>query len=136
MGIDPQFAFLHTAVRQAPGPLYLAVADAIGQAIGRRELSAGDRLPPQRQLAIALQVDLTTITRAYAEARRRGLLDAQVGRGTFVRDAGEPTAAPEPNAPALLDMSMNCPRCRLRACCGRCCKQGSPNCSATRIRAA
>ena len=32
------------------------------------------------------RLDLTTVTRAYGEARRRGLLDAQVGRGTFVSE--------------------------------------------------
>ena len=31
-------------------------------------LKPGDRLPPQRQLAAQLHVDLTTITRAYDEA--------------------------------------------------------------------
>jgi DNA-binding transcriptional MocR family regulator len=70
------------------GPLYLAIADTIGRAIDAREVLAGDRLPPQRQLATLLDVDLTTVTRGYAEARRRGLVDATVGRGTFIRDTG------------------------------------------------
>ncbi|MGA3400444.1 MAG: PLP-dependent aminotransferase family protein [Acetobacteraceae bacterium] len=95
-------------MRRATGPLYLGIADAIGQAITRHELLAGDRLPPQRQVAEALGIDLTTVTRAYAEAHRRGLLDARVGRGTFVRadpataDSGDPRHA-------LVDMSMNLP---------------------------
>lgn len=108
--------FLHDTVRDAVGPLYLAIADAICRAIDRRELRPGEQLPPQRQLAASLTVDLTTITRAYDEIRRRGRLEARVGRGSFVRDSGEArvlaeTAAPPFDAglPLLLDMNMNLP---------------------------
>ena len=84
----------------------MAIADVIGRAIDSHELRPGDRLPPQRQLAHALEVDLTTITRAYAEARRRGLIEATVGRGTFIRGAAVPAGhAP----PVSVDMSMNPP---------------------------
>jgi DNA-binding transcriptional regulator YhcF (GntR family) len=31
-------------------------------------------------------VDLTTVTRAFNEARRRGLVEAQAGRGTFISE--------------------------------------------------
>jgi DNA-binding transcriptional MocR family regulator len=96
-----------SAVRAGRGPIYLAIANALAGAVGRGEVQPGERLPPHRALAAALGVDLTTVTRAYAEARRRGLLDAAVGRGTFVRtdvalpDAGAP--------PTIVDMSMNLP---------------------------
>jgi DNA-binding transcriptional MocR family regulator len=65
-------------------------------------------LPPQRQLAADLGVDLTTVTRGYAEAQRRGLVEAAVGRGTFVRSEGW---APHPadGVLPLVDMSMNPP---------------------------
>jgi DNA-binding transcriptional MocR family regulator len=72
-------------------------------------LGPGARLPPQRSLAKDLGVDLTTVTRAFNEARRRGLIDATTGRGSFVR-----AAAPELNAvsdavPPAIDLSMNMP---------------------------
>jgi DNA-binding transcriptional MocR family regulator len=55
-------------------------------------------------LAAALGVDLTTVTRAYAEARKRGLLDSAVGSGTFIRRAsGDETPQ------TTVDMSMNIP---------------------------
>jgi DNA-binding transcriptional MocR family regulator len=86
------------------GPRYLAIANAIGAAMDRGALAPGDRLPPHRTLAAALGVDLTTVTRAYAEARKRGLLDAAVGSGTFIRRvAGEDTPQ------TSVDMSMNIP---------------------------
>lgn len=69
------------------GPRYRALADAIGAAIAGGELGAGDRLPPQRRLADALGVTVGTVTRAYAEAERRGLVAARVGSGTYVRGA-------------------------------------------------
>ena len=65
-------------------------------------LAPGDRLPPQRHLAAQLGVDLTTITRAYDEARRRNLLEGRGARGTYV-------AAPKVELTSVLDLSMNTP---------------------------
>ncbi|MDD3444067.1 MAG: PLP-dependent aminotransferase family protein [Zavarzinia sp.] len=67
------------------GPLYLAIADSLAAAIADGTLPPGTRLPTHRDLAIRLGVTIGTITRAYAEAARRGLTDGTVGRGTFVR---------------------------------------------------
>lgn len=66
-------------------PLYLAIANAIAEDITSGRLEEGTRLPPQRDLASQLSVALTTVTRAYTEAERRGLVTGEVGRGTFVR---------------------------------------------------
>ncbi|WP_044562315.1 PLP-dependent aminotransferase family protein, partial [Azospirillum sp. B4] len=89
------------------GPVYLAIADAMAADIGAGRLVPGDRLPTQRALAEALGVDLTTVTRAYAEARHRGLLSGVVGRGTFVSDRAAADMAPL--AQGDIDMSMNLP---------------------------
>lgn len=91
------------------GPIYLAVADAIGMAIARGELRAGERLPTHRALAEALGVDLTTVTRAYAEARRRNLLQATVGRGTFVRAGSPASPREEAETERVVDLGMNLP---------------------------
>ncbi|GLK75321.1 putative HTH-type transcriptional regulator [Methylopila jiangsuensis] len=84
------------------GPLYQQIVAALEAAAREGRLREGDRLPPQRTLAATLGVDLTTVTRAYAEARRRGLIDAVTGRGSFI------APRPEPAGPAL-DLSMNIP---------------------------
>jgi len=76
------------------------VADRLEQAIRAGELPAGTRLPAQRDLAEALEVSPRTVERAMAEAKRRGLIDARVGRGTFVRDVIGPLRA-VPVGPAL-----------------------------------
>lgn len=103
-------------------PLYLAIADAIADDLNAEKLAPGDRLPPQRQLAQRLGVDFTTVSRAYAEAGRRGLVEARVGQGTFVSAANLPPTAPIIRGPVLerptkpaperagpLDMTMNQP---------------------------
>ena len=99
-------------------PLYLEIADAIAADMRAGRLKPGERLPPQRRLAKRLSIDFTTVSRAYAEARMRGLVDSHVGLGTFVEAAeatgGRPDAVrgeaedltmnmpPEPSDPALL----------------------------------
>jgi DNA-binding transcriptional regulator YhcF (GntR family) len=66
------------------GPLYLQLADAIEEAIALGTLPAGQKLPPQRNLAYDLKVTIGTIGRAYALAHERGLVTGEVGRGTYV----------------------------------------------------
>ena len=90
------------------GPIYLAIANAISRAVGAGELRVGERLPTHRALADALGVDLTTVTRAYAEARKRGLLQAIVGRGTFVRAATNPSPSNRLHE-GPVDLGMNLP---------------------------
>lgn len=75
-------------IAQRSGPRYQAIADAISDAISDGALRAGDRLPPQRDLAWRLGVTVGTVSRAYALAEQKGLLSGEVGRGTFVRDPG------------------------------------------------
>lgn len=84
------------------GPRFLQIADALQAAVADGSLQPGDRLPPQRLLAAQLDVDLTTITRAYDEARRRHLLEGRGARGTYV-------AAPKVAWTSVLDLSMNTP---------------------------
>lgn len=66
------------------GPKYLAIAEALEAAIEAGVLLAKDRLPPQRDLARTLGIDLTTVTRAYDIVRKRGLIDARGRAGSFV----------------------------------------------------
>ncbi|MEM5277626.1 PLP-dependent aminotransferase family protein [Cupriavidus taiwanensis] len=84
------------------GTRYLQIVDFIERAIGEGRFVAGDRVPPQRNLAKSLGVDLTTVTRAYNEARRRQLIEARGALGTFI-------AAPRAELARVVDMSMNVP---------------------------
>jgi DNA-binding transcriptional MocR family regulator len=87
------------------GPLYLAIADALEADLLSGKVKPGDRLPAQRELAAALSIDFTTVGRAFAEARRRGLIEATVGRGSFARQRPGSTGADV----STVDMTMNLP---------------------------
>ncbi len=71
------------------GPLYKAIADAMADDRDSGRLAVGTQLPTHRDLAHRLGVTVGTVSRAYAEAERRGLLSGHVGRGTFVQDVAE-----------------------------------------------
>ena len=87
-------------VRNGNRPKYLALADAVEQAFREGLLAPGDSLPPQRILARALGITLGTTGRAYAEAAARGLVEASVGRGTFIRSQRPDVDVLPPNVPA------------------------------------
>ncbi|MFD2438295.1 aminotransferase-like domain-containing protein [Modicisalibacter luteus] len=99
------------------GPKYLAIARALSEAIRQGELTPGTRLPPHRQLAEALGVSVQTVSRAYAQAEKMGLVQARVGSGTWINildDARESEylrgGEPRPEAP-LVDLSIAHPVC-------------------------
>lgn len=99
---------------QHKGPRHLALTDAIREAIRSGVLPPDAKLPPQRELAFALGLSLGTVSRAYADAERRGWLRGEVGRGTYVQrpdagadalglwNAGRPEGGP-------IDLVMNLP---------------------------
>jgi DNA-binding transcriptional MocR family regulator len=90
------------------GPVYRRIVDALTTDIANGRLRRGQQLPTHRSLAMALGIDLTTVTRAYTEARRLGLTEARVGQGTFVAESmAHPRHAGAPR-PAF-DLSMNLP---------------------------
>lgn len=65
-------------------PVYHSLADLMEQDIKNGKLSANTKLPPQRELADFLDLNLSTITKAYKLCEMRGLIHAVVGKGTFV----------------------------------------------------
>ncbi|MGE0023427.1 MAG: PLP-dependent aminotransferase family protein [Hyphomicrobium sp.] len=89
------------------GPLYQRIVNALADDIAAGRLHQGQALPTHRALAQALGIDLTTVTRAYAEAQRQGLTEATVGRGTFVK--APPAANARAPASPGIDLSMNLP---------------------------
>ncbi len=100
-------------IEEGAAPLYLAIADAVQNDLESGVLSAGARLPTHRDLAESLGVTVGTVSRAYAEAERRGLTHGEVGRGTFVRGGGVEdhgwAAAKASEASAVFDLSLATP---------------------------
>lgn len=96
------------------GPKYLRIVEAMAEDIATGGLPAGERLPPQRELAYQLGLSPNTTSRAYAEAIKRGLLRGEVGRGTYVRSIEHDPAQAEPETlrrvdSGPIDLSRNLP---------------------------
>lgn len=89
------------------GPKYLRIARAIEGAVRDGTLSAGDQLPPQRELAEALEVTVGTVARAYQEAQEQGWVGGHVGRGTFVTGSASPATMHRSGTRA--DLTLNQP---------------------------
>jgi GntR family transcriptional regulator len=65
-------------------PIYVQVAEEIKALIARGELAEGAQLPPVRQLAADLGVNLNTVATAYRELQGEGLLSIRHGAGAVV----------------------------------------------------
>ncbi len=85
-------------------PAWKRLADSLAADAAAGVLAPGERLPTHRDLAHRLSLSVGTVTRAYAEAEARGLIEAQVGRGSFVAERVAPETPAGP-----LDMSRNLP---------------------------
>ncbi|ASA19785.1 PLP-dependent aminotransferase family protein [Paenibacillus donghaensis] len=69
---------------QLQRPLYRSLAQLLEHDITHGFLAPGTKLPPQRELADYLDVNFTTITRAYKQCELKGLIYGVTGNGTFV----------------------------------------------------
>lgn len=102
----------NTTLETDSNALYLALADRIESAIEAGELTPGQKLPTHRKLAEQLKVTVGTVTRGYAEAERRGLLNAIVGSGTYV-SRGQQNDVQfshlNPHESVEIDLSLNLP---------------------------
>jgi GntR family transcriptional regulator len=76
-------------------PIYQQVGDEIKGLIARGELTEGASLPPVRQLASDLGVNLNTIATAYRQLQTEGLINVKHGSGSVV--AARTTTEPKPD---------------------------------------
>jgi len=65
-------------------PIYQQVVDGIKELIARGELQEGSGLPPVRQVAADLGVNLNTIAFAYRQLQKEGLIRIRHGSGAIV----------------------------------------------------
>ena len=97
--------------KDRPGRIYVALADAMAEDIATGRLRPGEKLPTHRELAWHLELSVSTVSKAYALAARRHLIDGEVGRGTFVTARPSDISRLEPNRAQsdLIDLTFNCP---------------------------
>ncbi|TGO06629.1 aminotransferase-like domain-containing protein [Serinibacter arcticus] len=80
-------------------PAYVSLAAAVRVLAVDGRLGAHVRLPSERELATALGLSRTTVTRAYARLVEDGWATAQQGAGTFLRIPGDVGHAASPLVP-------------------------------------
>ncbi|PRB12426.1 GntR family transcriptional regulator [Microbacterium sp. MYb72] len=73
-------------------PLYDQVAASIRADILAGALAPGDRLPPARDVAGALEINQHTVLHAYQRLRDEGLIDLRRGRGAVIAASAAPLA--------------------------------------------
>jgi GntR family transcriptional regulator len=77
--------------------LFDQLAGTIRASIMAGRATPGERLPPARDLAASLDINVHTVLRAYQQLRDEGLIELRRGRGAIVatemRDYGELTQA-------------------------------------------
>jgi len=65
-------------------PAYLSLARSLAQAIDEGSVQPGTQLPTHRALAFDMGLSVQTVSRAYQELARLGVIAGAVGRGSFV----------------------------------------------------
>lgn len=70
-------------------PIYQQIMDKIKQQIASGELTAGQKLPSVRDMALEAGVNPNTMQKALAELEREGLLYSQRTSGRFVAEQQE-----------------------------------------------
>lgn len=67
-----------------PRPLYVQIVDDVRRALVLGSLTVDDALPSVRQLAGELRVNPNTVSQAYRELEREGVVEVRRGQGTFI----------------------------------------------------
>lgn len=93
-------------------PVYYSLAQRLVSAVEAGEFAAGTQLPTHRALAFDLGLSVQTVSRAYEELARLGVISGHVGRGSFV--LARPTDTPLPwhrltRGDGVIDCSMLVP---------------------------
>lgn len=65
-------------------PIYISLAEQLEKDIEWGLLLPGTKLPPQRELADYLDINVSTISRAFKLCEKKGILVGMIGSGTFV----------------------------------------------------
>ncbi|MCL2548169.1 MAG: GntR family transcriptional regulator [Symbiobacteriaceae bacterium] len=67
-------------------PLYMQLVEQLRSMILSGHLNAGDRLATERELSQCLGISRNTVSLAYKELERQGLIISRQGNGTYVAD--------------------------------------------------
>ena len=71
-------------------PVYLQLMQQIKHQVVSGTLMPGDKLPSAKDLAVRLLINANTVSKAYTELEREGVVTSRRGSGTFIADAPPP----------------------------------------------
>lgn len=106
---------LATLLGEPGSPAFSWLASQMAALIADGRLPLGLRLPSERDLAAALQLSRTTVTRAYATLREAGYATARQGSGTSTQVPGgaargrDRALLPQPDRSDVTDLSCAAP---------------------------
>ncbi|GAA1598937.1 GntR family transcriptional regulator [Leucobacter chromiireducens] len=87
-------------------PLYAQIAASLREDIAAGRLSPGAALPPARELAAGLEINVHTVLRAYQLLRDEGLIDLKRRRGAVVTPAAGAMAELRADVTALVERAV------------------------------
>jgi len=69
-----------------PRPMYQQIMGRVRQLVAMGDWAPGQQMPSIRQLAVALQISVITVKRAYLELEREGVIVTRQGKGSMVAE--------------------------------------------------
>lgn len=80
-----------SAARQSPQslPIYVQIAELLTRDIIAGRLIDGERLPPEREMAVELGISVGTLRKALHSMAEKGLVESVQGSGNYVRAGGD-----------------------------------------------
>ncbi len=71
--------------------MYLQIIEQVSQRVASGYWPPGHKMPSIREMALALNVSVITVKRAYLELEREGMLVTRQGQGSWVSEALDQT---------------------------------------------
>ncbi|EJB08115.1 transcriptional regulator [Rhizobium leguminosarum bv. trifolii WSM597] len=71
-------------------PIYLQIAELLVRDIAAGRLIDGEKLAPEREMAVELGIAVGTLRKTLAELQSRGLLERVQGSGNYIRAINDP----------------------------------------------
>lgn len=80
---------------RSPLPIYEQIVEQMKMLIAEGAMQAGDKIPSVRELSASLLINPNTVSKAYQELERQGVIITIRGKGTFVAESEAPRMAAE-----------------------------------------
>jgi len=78
-----------------PRPMYQQIMGRVKQLVALGDWAPGKQMPSIRQLAVALQISVITVKRAYLELEREGVIVTRQGKGSMVAEQSGVSIKPQ-----------------------------------------